>query len=389
MINRHLHIAIPAINEFENLENINSDIRNQTQKNFTLYICINQPDTYWSTNPEICLNNQKSIEYIKKRFPKNTVIIDKSSKTKGWTGKNIGVGIARKTLMDFINDIAENEDIIISLDADTRFNSNYFQSILENFNQNPEIPAISVPYYHKLTDDEAANRAILRYEIYMRYYALNLKRIGSPYDFTALGSAIAVKVKTYRKIGGITPKKSGEDFYFLQKIIKYKAISNNNSEIVYPAARFSNRVFFGTGPAMIKGDSGDWSSYPIYSLKLFDKVKDLFILFTKLYNTSIKTDFDKYISVKEEDPWEKLRQNSTTEAAFVKACHNRFDGLRTLQFLKDNQQKSDRTDIENLFEFLDKFYPNHKFKKLDSLLDYSIEDLDLFRNFLMEKLEEN
>lgn len=378
-----LYIAIPAINELDNLPQIEEDLQKQSYKNFKTFFCINQNDEESEEESEIYLNNQKSIHFIKENFKDlNIELIDKSSKGKGWTGKKSGVGIARKTLMDSINSEAEDEDIIISLDADTRFGSNYFQSIVDNFKQNPDIPAISVPYYHKLGNDEAANKAILRYEIYMRYYELNLKRIGSPYAFTALGSAIAVKIKTYRKIGGITPKKSGEDFYFLQKIVKYKAISTYNSEKVYPAARFSSRVFFGTGPAMIKGNSGDWSSYPVYSFKLFDKVKSLYSLFPMLYKNRQRTEFDKYISNNDIDPWEKLRQNSSSEEAFIKACHNKFDGLRTLQFLKDNQQTSDEIDARNLYEFLDRFYPNHNLPRAENLLELSVDDLDLVREFL-------
>ena len=85
---------------------------------------------------------------------------------------------------------------------------------------------LAVPYYHKLIGD-ATDRLILRYEIYMRCYLINLLRIQNPYAFTALGSAMAVTVRAYRKAGGLTPVKSGEDFYFLQNLISshYKIYS--------------------------------------------------------------------------------------------------------------------------------------------------------------------
>ncbi len=101
-----------------------------------------------------------------------------------------------------------------------------FNRLLNTFKHHPDAVALSVPYYHNLTGDEEKDRAILRYEIYMRYYAINLWRIGSPYNFTAVGSAMALPVWAYRAIGGITPHKSGEDFYFIQKLRKYRGNIN-------------------------------------------------------------------------------------------------------------------------------------------------------------------
>lgn len=61
-------------------------------------------------------------------------------------------------------------------------------------------------YFYPLTEDEAITRAMLGYEIYMRFYALNMWRIKSPYSFTALGSALALPVRIYRQLGGMTPR---------------------------------------------------------------------------------------------------------------------------------------------------------------------------------------
>ena len=122
--------------------------------------------------------------------------------------------------MDAICAEAAPRDIIVSLDADTLTPPGYLRSLILSFNQHPAACAIAARYYHPLTDDGAVTRAMLGYEIYMRFYALNLWRIGSPYSFTALGSAIAVPVSVYRRVGGLTPRTSGEDFYFLQKLTK-------------------------------------------------------------------------------------------------------------------------------------------------------------------------
>ena len=352
----HLFVAIPALNELDFLpKTLQALEKQQTQVSFSVYVCVNQPDSWWgqADKKSICENNQQLLFKLRRRhyaFPLH--IIDKSSLGKGWDDKNFGVGWARKTLFDHILNIAEPEDILVSMDADTVFSERYLNSLAKNFELHPQQTAVAVPYYHPLTHDEAANRAILRYEIYMRNCLLNLYRIGCPYNFTAIGSAIAVKIKALQKINGITPMKSGEDFYLLQKLRKMAPINNWNDEMVYPAARFSDRVFFGTGPAMIKGSEGQWESYPIYHYSLFDEVKKTYDLIDRLYTEDLSTPFIEFLKeqFKTEDLWEPLRQNVKDLAHFRHAFHEKADGLRVLQFLKAEQAKLNLSDEQSLKE---------------------------------------
>ena len=349
----HLHIAIPALDELEFLPHTLAAIEKQkTEFPFSVYICVNQPDSWWDNTEkiEICQNNRQLLKYLNFsnsfNFSNSLTIIDKSSKGKGWSGINCGVGWARKTLFDTILKTANDEDALISLDADTLFNESYFQSIGENFVKN-KIEVVSVPYYHKLTEDERANCAILRYEIYMRNYFINMHRIGSPYAFTAIGSAIALKIKALRKIRSITPLSSGEDFYLLQKLRKMTPISNYNSEMVYPAARFSSRVLFGTGPAMIKGSHGDWDSYPIYHHSLFNIIKETYDIIPELFTEDKETEFINFLKTqyKTNDLWSPLRKNFKTLPQFIRAFHEKADGLRILQFLKAKHHETGDTSL--------------------------------------------
>ena len=374
-----LHIAIPLLNELENIPVLVDCIAKQNHHNFKVYFCVNQPDNWWGKLDKIeeCNNNQQSIELINKSASFPFEIIDKSSLGQGWKGKNIGVGWARKTLTDHILQHANEDDIIISLDADTTFSENYFSSIEAKLQQHPKIAAIAVPYYHPLSGKEAEDRAMLRYEIYMRYYLINLFRIQSPYAFSALGSAIAMPVWALRKIGGMTPKKSGEDFYLLQKMIKFRPILQWNSEKVYPAARFSDRVFFGTGPAMIKGNTGDWSSYPIYSTKLFDEISAFYSLIPQLYIKNIITPIDSVFGNQDycNSLWNSLRKNNKDLAHFTKAVHDKFDGLRTLQFLKQYPSTDHSLDTENLIIFINKY--GLEKNKPSQLEDFSFENANV------------
>ena len=390
---RKIYIALPVMDEMDYLPKFINNIKKQNFKSFELFVCVNHPDEWWSDSEKeiICQNNLRSIELLKNEIQFPITIIDKSSKGLGWKGKKFGVGWARKTIMDMISLEADKNDLILSLDADTGFSENYLNSVIESFQKNEKFVALSVPYYHKLTADESADRSILHYEIYMRYFSLNLWRISNPYRFTALGSAIAVPVWAYKAIGGITPHKSGEDFYFLQKLKKYGRIKIWNNETVFPAARFSDRVFFGTGPAMIKGKNGDWSSYPFYHFSLFDEIKITFEMFSELYEKDFETPMTDFLKnrFRSENIWGPLRKNFKTRQNFVKACEDKVDGLRILQFLKSSQKSNTKTDEENLKEYLTKFYKNEEVEKLnlnEFLFSKStISHLNLIRDFLVKK----
>lgn len=320
-------------------------------------------------------------------------VMDRSSHGLGWVGKKHGVGWARKVLMDDIATCGSRTDVLVSLDADTEFGPDYFQSILDSFQTFPDATGMSVPYYHPVPEDAAAARTMLRYEIYMRHYVLNLWRIGSPYSYAALGSAMACPIWAYHAVGGMTPKMSGEDFYFLQKLRKYGHLLLSNRELVYPAARFSSRVYFGTGPAMIKGNDGDWRSYPIYPFRFFDEIGESYRLVPALFSGWKSTRFLSFIQTltNEDDPFAEIRLNVKTEKQFHRAFHERVDGLRILQYLKARQEEEPTQDEENLVEYLQHVYPE-EVEQLAlgefSFKTNTIESLDLVRNFLFQKERE-
>ena len=189
----------------------------------------------------------------------------------------------------------------------------------------------------------------------------------------------------------MTPKKSGEDFYFLQKMRKSGDILIWNEEKVYPGTRFSDRVFFGTGPAMIKGDAGDWDSYPVYHYSLFDQVRDFYNSFDRIYFGEMD---EVTISMTEKifgnsDIWKSLIENSKNADQFIKAAHLKFDGLRVLQFLKSSQDELEISDEECLKENLKTYYSNYLTDEMKSILKNltfekcSIHELDMIRDLLV------
>lgn len=356
-----IHIAIPAMNEAGWLPATIRHIQQEHTPITHIWVCVNQPESYHDdpARKHICENNAQTLDYLKNLDVNNLHILNHSSQGKGWTGKRHGVGQARKTLMDRIARESDDHDLILSMDADTLFDPGYLESIRACFSRHPEAVALSNPYYHRLTGTTDLDRAMLRYEIYMRHYAINMWRIGSPYSFTALGSAIAVPVHAYRKAGGMTAKKSGEDFYFLQKLRKTGWICNHNTHKVYPGTRYSNRVFFGTGPALIKGSRGDWDSYPIYSHELFDQVGETIRRYAELYEESVETPMSAFLRTqfREDDPFEPLRQHAGGQNRFLQACHEKIDGLRQLQFLKSSVRMTNTPDEAMLLRFFETHAP--------------------------------
>jgi glycosyltransferase involved in cell wall biosynthesis len=391
-----LYVAIPAMDELDYLPQTLQAIENQRcDYPVHLFVCVNQPDEWWqiAEKQAICEHNQQLLTWLYNYKNVKINIIDYSSPQKGWNKKNYGVGWARKILFDKILQIADNQDIIISLDADTLFNPDYFASIGDNFREHRHLTAISVPYYHHLTGDDLADRAILRYEIYMRNWLLSMYRIRSPYAFTAIGSAIALKVSALRLIGGITPMKSGEDFYLLQKLRKMSSISNYNSEMVYPAARFSDRVEFGTGPAMLKGAIGHWESYPIYHKSLFLEIEEAYHLIPKLFKRNIEHPFFDFVRERsgKSNLWQLLRDNFREPAKFERAFHANADGLRILQYIKEHHNRTQNNDSQSLVKNMRWYHatkPRTWPSAIARLADLSVAQLSAIREALFLREQE-
>ena len=335
----HTSVAIPLLAERDNLPLMLERLRRQTFRQFTLYCCVNNLEGGYGYE-----ENQACLALLREVHDLSLVVIDRSSQGCGWTGKRRGVGWARKLLFEQIMKEHNDDELVVSLDADTDFDDNYLQAVVDTMNAYSDHNAFSVPYYHPLSHDEALDRPMLRYECYMRHYLLGLLRIDNPYAFSALGSAMVFPLWAYRRVGGITPLQGGEDFYLLQKFAKTGRLVRQfvdpyrtQGMVVCPQGRISTRVPFGTGPAIAKGIAGMEDSYPFYSDEGFASVKATYDLFPKLYDCDIDTPMTSFLrqQLSTDDLWSSLRANFKSRELFVRACAERVDGLRILQYLKN------------------------------------------------------
>jgi glycosyltransferase involved in cell wall biosynthesis len=198
--------------------------------------------------------------------------------------RHAGAGFARKAGMDEavhrFNLLNNERGIIVSFDADSECDGNYFTELEKCFSK-PEITGCTIYFEHPLhgeNDSAAANQAIAGYELYLRYFVQAMRWAGFPYAFHTIGSCFAVNSGTYARQGGMNRKTAGEDFYFLHKIFPLGNFTELNTTRVIPSSRISDRVPFGTGATMkrLAGDSRQkLQAYPPES---FEELSSLFLI---------------------------------------------------------------------------------------------------------------
>lgn len=164
-----------------------------------------------------------------------------------------GVGWARKLALDEAAVRLPQDGVLLCLDSDCTVSQGYLKAVLGFFQKHPSCGAASLHFEHKFDDlDVAARAAIVQYELHLRYLVEVNRWSGHPYAGHTVGSAMAVRRSDYLSHGGMNTRQAGEDFYFLQKFIETGAWKMIPDAVVYPSARVSHRVPFGTGRAMTK-----------------------------------------------------------------------------------------------------------------------------------------
>ncbi len=163
-----------------------------------------------------------------------------------------GVGLARKIGLDLalpLLDYAGGDPLLVCLDADTLVQADYLPAIVTHFST-VSAGGASIPYRHRPAAYPHGQRAIDRYELFLRAYVLGLQLAGSPYAFHTVGSAMACRASAYVAAGGMNRRLAGEDFYFLQQLHKTCGVADLKGTVVHPSPRSSLRVPFGTGRAV-------------------------------------------------------------------------------------------------------------------------------------------
>lgn len=270
--------------------------------------------------------------------------------------KDAGAGMARKIGMDEairrFNAVNRPEGVLISLDADCLVSCNYLQKIEAVFSQDKSCFAAILNFKHRVEEmhDPKQKTGIQLYEDYLHYYKQALDFAGFPNSIYTIGSAFAVRADAYVKQGGMNRRQAGEDFYFLHKLTKLGQITEITDAFVYPSARVSDRVPFGTGAAMNKwmNDTENLALTYHFSAfcdlkKLFDRVDSLFRINSAEYSDILAVlppSIQDYLaSVSFEEKVAEINRNSSTPESFRKRFFQFFDAFIILRFLNLAHQK--------------------------------------------------
>lgn len=261
--------------------------------------------------------------------------------------KHAGVGLARKIGMDeALHRFAciGYPGLIVCLDADCTVAPNYLRELEQTvLKYQPQSCCIHFEHDIAALEDHSLRQGILHYELHLRYYVNALAYAGFPFAMHTIGSSMAVRADVYALSGGMNRRKAGEDFYFLHKVVPLGGFHHLTKTLVFPSARVSHRVPFGTGKAqadwLLKKEGSGLTYHPqiFEDLKQFMEVSPLFF---GVEETRIKKilsqlpDSVQYFLNKNQflDLLAEMRRHSAGKDSFRKRFFSWFDGFKALKF---------------------------------------------------------
>jgi hypothetical protein len=278
-----MFVTIPCFDEPDLLRSLESlAICTPPSGNVTVIVVVNSSDR---TAPGLLQNNLKTIQSVMAWLDRGAkpfyqlLLLHAPALPSKWAG----VGWARKIAMDeairCLDRSGLEEGILIGFDADSLVSDNYFTSIETAFRENPGYHFVTLNFNHPIDDPSLTNslrEGIIQYELYLRYLRNAMKWSGYPHSIHTIGSSFAVRASSYVKQGGMNRRQAGEDFHFLHKMVLLGEYGVVRDATVFPAARISHRVPFGTGAALKKWEEGSKELYSAYALKSFDSLIPLF-----------------------------------------------------------------------------------------------------------------
>jgi hypothetical protein len=346
-----LFVTIPCYDEPDILSSLNSLAKcSPPRAGVTVIVVVNSSDR---SSSELLDRNLQTISAVKawwNQSPKpffQLRLIHAPALPAKWAG----VGWARKIAMDeavrCLDQNGKEEGILIAFDADSVVTPNYFQAIESAFDKNPKYNFVNLNFSHPVDDpalSPSMKDGIILYELYLRFLRNALQWIGYPHAIHTVGSSFAVKASAYVKQGGMNRRQAGEDFHFLHKIVLLGAYGQINDATVYPAARISHRVPFGTGAALKKWEEGDPELHSVYALRIFDTLRPLladpgFFYSTDQAGWKKKIDgFDRLLQnyLRETGTGERLaelKNNCADRSTFMKRFFHLINAFWIIQYL--------------------------------------------------------
>ncbi|MDD6486435.1 MAG: hypothetical protein PUF61_05775 [Spirochaetales bacterium] len=365
LLDGSIFVCIPAINEYplilktiESLEKAEvfykarRKAENLEPKKICYVINVNNRQSH---SDEVKRNNQQLLETVRAYDQSRFRVIDACSDGRTM-GEKDGAGLARKIALDFayLSSGGTSDSLLCCMDSDTLVDEDYFCAIDDAFfssNLKKKPCAGVTGFSHRLDGTAQENSIIVEYEAYLKNHAEKLKAAKSPWFYVALGPTLICTAETYAACGGMNRHVAGEDFYYLQALLKS---TNEKTFIeipteVHPSARVSWRVPFGTGAA-ISGTINGTYKIKDFSDEAFKVLADFIALAEELSAKAVNEAqplSDKFLArAAEISPvladflkaekfgfiWQNLfSQNRRSAPAFFRAFHCWFDGLKTIR----------------------------------------------------------
>lgn len=344
-----ISIVIPCFREPDILKTLKSLTNcNLPSYKVEVIVLINHSEVAADEIKEFNSKTQTEVEnwiLTNKNQKLNIFVVGPIELPKKWAG----AGVARKSGMDEairrFNLLKKPDGIIVSLDADTLVSENYLVEIENHFKNNPKHIGATISFHHQTEGLEQKQlEGIQLYEQYLGYYRSALQFTGYPYSMFTVGSAFAVTANAYVKRGGMNRRQAGEDFYFLQNLIQIGKVGEITSAKVYPSARLSDRVPFGTGPILQKWMNGEEDLTQTYDLRAFIDLKQFFNAKEKFFKIE-EPEFYRIISVLpksinrfiiQDNFWNELNDlnnNCSSLKSFQNRFFQKFNAFKILKYL--------------------------------------------------------
>lgn len=364
-----LFVMIPSFREPDVLATLDSLAACSPPRGISeVFVIINEPET---CDPEISALNEQTyrdvIGWIAKQ-PQGRIRFHTAPVVK-LPQKWAGVGMARKRGMDEalwrFQLLDRPNGIIVSLDADTLVEPHYLTTIEDHFMKHPSHVGATIDFSHQLDGISNKQReGILLYEKYLKYYKAALTWCGYPNALYTIGSAFAVTADGYVRRGGMTRRKAGEDFYFLQTLTQVGKVGEITSTAVHPSARESDRVAFGTGPSIRQWMADAEDLRLTYNIQAFIDLKVLFTSHREFYHMSgeMLTAFPEMLPLPLRIFMEvdelisgiaSLRSNCASEVVFSQRFFHLFNAFKILKFVHfGHRGYYERQSLDEAYEVL-------------------------------------
>jgi len=349
-------VVIPALAERVHLpltiESLSKSMPTDILDDTLVLVVVNNRPPEFSVEEDHIENNAQTLKWLEDKsesiaFP--LAWIDASS-----PGHELpcwgGVGLARKIGCDSAlafslglkNPVAFNDFIFFSLDADTIVSPDYLETAGNELLKSGRAGGV-ISFEHQKADSAESQAAIDGYEAFLNHYVEGLRWAGSPYAFHTIGSCICFTASGYVRANGFAARRqAGEDFYFCVELAKTGGICEINKTMVFPSARISRRVPFGTGKRMAEAALNGKESLLAYDFRVFVCLRELLTAVTTYADAGANRICAELTNQKTREflesrgfpeIWGRFQQQYKARDALMASFHRWFDGFVTLKYI--------------------------------------------------------